>query len=109
MKRPPRELGSKRYYTCGEAAKIVGVTANTLRYWERQFKSLKPKRSRTSGERKDRLYDSVALTVALRIKELLYLRGFTYAGVKWELGESADEPYGRESHGESTKPGGKGT
>ena len=42
------DLGSdKLYFKIGEVAEIVGVPAYVLRYWESEFKAIRPQKSRT--------------------------------------------------------------
>ena len=42
------DLGSdKVFFKIGEVAEIVGVATHVLRYWEQEFKSLKPQKSKT--------------------------------------------------------------
>lgn len=67
----------KKYLTIGEISKITQVPAYTLRYWEREFKLLKPERH--SGLRK---YSSSDVELINKIKELLYKQKFTIEGVK---------------------------
>lgn len=42
MKEQPIE---KRYYKILDAAEMIGVSQSTLRFWEKEFPELKPKRS----------------------------------------------------------------
>ena len=45
------DLPEKRYYTIGEVAKSFGVNTSLLRFWEKEFKEIQPKK-KTSGARK---------------------------------------------------------
>ncbi|MGB1145898.1 MAG: MerR family transcriptional regulator, partial [Schleiferiaceae bacterium] len=38
------QLPDKLYYTIGEVAKHFGLNTSNLRYWEREFKQLHPKK-----------------------------------------------------------------
>ena len=67
----------KKYLTIGEISKIVHVPSYTLRYWEKEFKLLKPERR--SGQRK---YSSSDIELINKIKDLLYKQKFTIEGVK---------------------------
>jgi DNA-binding transcriptional MerR regulator len=60
------------------------VKPSVLRFWETQFRSLKPEKSRTNQRR----YSRAQLERVLRIKELLYERGHTIAGAKRALAET---------------------
>ena len=44
-------LPEKHYYTIGDVSKMTGVKPHVLRYWEANFKLLRPAR-RYSGHRK---------------------------------------------------------
>ncbi len=41
-----RKTNDKRYYTIGEVAEILSVNTSLIRYWERQFRNLQPKKNR---------------------------------------------------------------
>jgi DNA-binding transcriptional MerR regulator len=76
----PRKL----YYKIGEVCEIVGVEAYVLRYWETEFSSLRPRKSRG----RQRLYRPADIELLLRIKRLLYEEGFTIAGARRKLASS---------------------
>ena len=59
-------------------ANIVGVEAYVLRFWESEFSVLSPMKSE-SGHRVYRKRDVETL---IRIKELLYEKGYTIAGAR---------------------------
>ena len=67
----------KKYLTIGEISKITHIPDYTLRYWEKEFKLLKPERR--SGQRK---YSSTDIELINKIKDLLYKQKFTIEGVK---------------------------
>jgi len=67
---------SKLYYSISEVARITGVKAHVLRYWETEFSTLKPRKTRTGSRR----YRSVDIDEILAIKGLLYEEGFKIAG-----------------------------
>ena len=72
------EIPDKLYFKIGEASEIVGVEAHVLRYWESEFKILKPLRAGS----KQRLYRRGDIENLLRIRELLYSEGYTIAGAR---------------------------
>jgi DNA-binding transcriptional MerR regulator len=78
-----RQIPDKPYFKIGEVADIVGVKASVLRYWETEFKSIKPEKTRTN----QRVYSRKGVERILRIRELLYDRGFTIAGARRKLRE----------------------
>ncbi|MBW2248458.1 MAG: MerR family transcriptional regulator [Deltaproteobacteria bacterium] len=76
-----KELPDKLYFKVGEVSAIVGVPAYVLRFWEAEFKKIKPKRS-SSGQR---LYRKSDIELILKIKYLLYEKKFTIQGAKQHL------------------------
>ncbi|MBL9106892.1 MAG: MerR family transcriptional regulator [Myxococcales bacterium] len=82
------DLGSdKLYFKIGEVAQIVGVPAYVLRYWETEFKVLKPQKSRAQ----QRVYRRRDVETLLKIKHLLYAKKFTIAGARQQLRMGTDE------------------
>jgi DNA-binding transcriptional MerR regulator len=73
--------GGKLYYSISEVAELVSVKPHVLRYWETQFKMLRPRKNR-AGNRSYRVKD---VKMALRIRRLLYDEGFTIAGARRKL------------------------
>ncbi len=86
--RRPGELPVKLYYRIGEVAEIVGVEPHVLRYWETEFRSIKPQKSRKG----QRIYSRRDVERLLRVKELLYTEGFTIAGARKRLRSHGVEP-----------------
>ena len=71
-----QDYPSKLYYSISEVAKITGVKAHVLRYWETEFSTLKPRKTRTGSRR----YRQIDIDEILAIKGLLYEEGFKIAG-----------------------------
>ena len=69
------------YYRIGEVSRITGLKPHVLRYWESEFKMIKPHK----GGSLQRLYRRKDLDLILRIKKLLYEDGFTIAGAKKKI------------------------
>jgi DNA-binding transcriptional MerR regulator len=82
------EIPAKLYFRIGEASSVVGVEPHVLRYWETEFRSIRPKKS----ARGQRVYSRRDVETLVRIKELLYNHGFTIAGAKRRLREKGVEP-----------------
>ena len=78
---------TKRYYTIGDVASMFDIKESTLRYWESEFRQLKPGKNR----RGDRRYTKDDILVVQKIYNLLKLRGFTIKGAKEELGRELKE------------------
>jgi DNA-binding transcriptional MerR regulator len=83
-----RELPVKLYYRIGEVSEIVGVEPHVLRYWETEFRSIRPQKSRKG----QRIYSRRDVDKLLRVKDLLYSHGFTIAGARKRLREGGAEP-----------------
>ena len=64
------------FYTISKTATIIGVQTHVLRFWEKKFFILKPKKS-SSGRR---YYSSLDIEYLFMIKKLLYEEGFTIKG-----------------------------
>jgi DNA-binding transcriptional MerR regulator len=82
------DLPPKLFFRIGEVAGLVGVEPHVLRYWEREFRSIRP----TKSAKGQRVYSRRDVENLLRVRDLLYRDGFTIAGAKKKLtsGASAD-------------------
>ena len=77
---------NKKYKTIGEVAKILNLvnekkgslSTHTIRFWEKEFKQIKPKLF--VGNR--RYYDEKSINLLKKIKYLLKSKGMTLNGVK---------------------------
>jgi DNA-binding transcriptional MerR regulator len=78
-------IPDKLYYRIGEVEAITEVPAYVLRYWESEFKLLRPKKN-PAGQR---LYRKKDLELVLRIKTLLYEERLTLEGAKKRLRSEA--------------------
>ncbi len=88
-----RELPAKLYYRIGEVAGIVGVEPHVLRYWETEFRSVRPQKS-AKGQR---VYSRRDVETLLKVKDLLYAHRFTIAGARRKLREGGVEPMAPEA------------
>ncbi len=77
------DLPEKRYYGIGEVAKAFDVNTSLIRFWEKEFDILKPKKN-AKGNRKFTPEDIVNLKF---IYHLVKVRGFTLEGAKTHLKE----------------------
>lgn len=78
------ELPKKRYYGIGEVAKAFDVNTSLIRFWEKEFDVLKPKKN-AKGNRKFTPEDIKNLQL---IYHLVKERGFTLDGAKTHLKEN---------------------
>ncbi len=83
---PP--IPDKIYFRIGEVAHLVGVEPHVLRYWEHEFRSIRP----TKSQRGQRVYSRRDVDHLRRIRGLLYEEGFTIAGAKKALRARGLEP-----------------
>ena len=81
------DLPEKRYYSIGEVAKAFNVNASLIRFWEKEFDVLKPKKN-AKGNRKFTPEDIKNLKF---IYHLVKERGFTLEGAKTHLKEGKKE------------------
>ena len=82
------QLPPKLYFRIGEVASLVGVEPHVLRYWEREFRSIRP----TKSAKGQRVYSRRDVENLMRVRQLLYAEGFTIAGAKKKLQKTGVEP-----------------
>ena len=78
-------LGDKQFFKIGDVAEIVGVKPHVLRYWESEFRALRPLKTRGAH----RMYRRADVELLCLIRRLLHDEGFTIAGAKRKLRERA--------------------
>jgi len=69
---------SKLYYSIGEVSKMFNVNSSLIRFWEKEFKQLAPKKTE-SGKRK---FTQKDIETIHEIYHLVKEKGFTLAGAK---------------------------
>jgi DNA-binding transcriptional MerR regulator len=79
----PGALPDKAYFKIGEAAKLAAVRPSVLRFWESEFRSLRPQKTKSQ----QRLYRRKDVELVLRIRQLLYDERFTIEGARQRLRE----------------------
>ncbi|MEN8200349.1 MAG: MerR family transcriptional regulator [Thermodesulfobacteriota bacterium] len=72
------EIPDKLYFKIGEVSKLACVAPHVLRYWESEFKQIKPKRAHSN----QRLYRRTDVELILTIKSLLHEQGYTISGAR---------------------------
>ncbi len=77
------ELPEKRYYTIGELAKAFDVNASLIRFWDKEFDVLKPKKNAKGN----RMFTPDDVKNLQLIYHLVKERGFTLEGAKVHLKE----------------------
>ena len=71
----------KLFYPIGEVAKIFDVSVSSIRYWEKEFTILKPKKNKKGN----RMFTKKDLDNLMIIYHLIKERGFTLDGAKKKL------------------------
>jgi DNA-binding transcriptional MerR regulator len=84
---PTSPIPDKLYFRIGEAARLCGVEAYVLRFWETEFPQLRPNKGGTG----QRLYRRRDVELALHIKQLLHQEGYTIAGARQVLATEAKD------------------
>lgn len=75
---PDSPIPDKLYFKIGEVAKLVGVQAHVLRYWQSEIPAIRPSKS-TSNQRRYRYKD---VEIFREIRRLLYEERYTLAGAR---------------------------
>lgn len=75
------KIPDKLYFKIGEVSKIAGLPTHVLRFWESEFKKIRPKRT-DSGQR---AYTKKDIEAILEIKHLLHERKYTIEGARKHL------------------------
>lgn len=72
---------TKSYYKMREASEIIGVPQSTLRYWEKEFPELQPRRSASN----QRYYTPSDLEILQIIHYLLHVKGMKIESAKEQM------------------------
>lgn len=75
------QLPEKRYYKIGEVAKAFGLNTSHIRFWEKEFKVLRPKRNAKGN----RLFTQEDLENLKIIYSLVEEKGYTLEGAKTKM------------------------
>jgi DNA-binding transcriptional MerR regulator len=84
---PKKHSNGDLTYSIGQVAKFADLPQSVLRYWETVFESLSP--AKTPGG--SRQYSDEDVKTILRIKELLYVQGFTIKGANHQLQDESTD------------------
>jgi DNA-binding transcriptional MerR regulator len=79
------DLPEKRYYKIGEVAKAFGVNTSHIRFWEKEFDILKPKKNNKGN----RLFTQEDLKNLQLIYHLVKEKGFTLEGAKAKMKDNS--------------------
>jgi len=77
----------KHYYSIGEVAGQFGLAPSTLRFWEKEFDTIKPFKNKKG----DRFYTQEDIDHLSLINHLVKERGMTLKGAKTKIKENKTE------------------
>ncbi len=83
---------SKLYYSMGEIAQKYDVKHSLIRYWEKEFDIIKPKKNKKGN----RLFTKRDLDAFDLIYDLVKRKGFTLDGAKLKIKESRSDKFKKE-------------
>ena len=89
MNKAPEQNLTKLYYTIGEVASMFNVNASLIRFWEKEFQIITPKKNRKGN----RLFSPKDITNLNKIYHLVKVKGFTLDGAKKILSEKDNLEY----------------
>lgn len=69
------------YYTIGQVSRMLNLPASLLRFWEKEFTSIKPRKTE-GGTRK---YSKADVELIKTIKQLVKIEGYTLEGAKEKI------------------------
>jgi DNA-binding transcriptional MerR regulator len=78
-------IPNKQYFKIGEVSALTQLEPYVLRYWETEFKNIRPVRFGSN----QRMYRRKDVEIIFEIKKLLYDEGFTIAGARKKLNPSS--------------------
>ncbi|MFT5668510.1 MAG: DNA-binding transcriptional MerR regulator [Vicingaceae bacterium] len=78
---------TKMYYSIGEVSKMFNVNTSLIRFWEKEFSILKPKKNAKGN----RLFTQKDVDNLHVIFNLVKERGFTLDGAKKKMKENKDD------------------
>ena len=80
-------IPDKPFFKIGDTARLVGVKPYVLRYWESEFRSTKPQKTRSQ----QRLYKRRDVEHLLKIRHLLYDKRYTIEGARTRLRDQGQD------------------
>ncbi|MFV0159151.1 MerR family transcriptional regulator [Empedobacter falsenii] len=77
------DLPDKLYYSIGEVAKAFDVNASLIRFWEKEFEIIQPKKNAKGN----RLFTKDDIQCFKNIYYLVKIKGYTLDGAKQVIGK----------------------
>lgn len=93
---PAAKRPRKLYYKIGEVCELTGLPHHVIRFWEKEFSQLTPRKTATGH----RIFNDKDIETLLLIKELLYTRKYTIKGARefiMQGGNRNDKPESQKS------------
>jgi DNA-binding transcriptional MerR regulator len=84
---PTAEL-TKRYYTIGEVAQLFKVATSLIRFWEKEFPVLQPRKDKKGV----RSYTQQDIAQLKKIYQLVKEQGYTLQGAKQAMEQADSRP-----------------
>lgn len=82
-----KDKNLKIYYSIGEVAEMFGVNTSLIRFWEKEFSVLRPRKNKKGN----RLFTERDVRYLHMIYNLVKVKGYTLQGAKEALKESFNE------------------
>lgn len=79
----------KLYHSIGDVAKMLGVNASLIRFWEKEFDIIRPKKNKKG----DRVFTNEDVDNLRIIYHLVKERGYTLQGAKEKLKNNKQETF----------------
>lgn len=73
----------REFFSIGDVCELTGLKAHVLRYWESQFKFLRPTKNRSGN----RVYTRREVELVHFVKHLLYTEKYTIEGARQKVDE----------------------
>ncbi len=81
-------MADKEYFSIKEVADMLELQPYVLRYWEKEFSILRPKRNRVGR----RYYTKKDVDIVRMIRNILHDQGYTIAGAKKKIVQIIEGP-----------------
>ena len=91
-----QSIPDKAYFRIGEVGRLLRVQPYVVRYWESEFKTVRPIRTRSD----QRLYRRKDVEELMLIRKLLYEENFTINGARKQLRKLRSDESPASSDGE---------
>ena len=72
---------TKLYYSIGEVAKMFDVNSSLIRFWEKEFPAIQPKKNKKGN----RLFSPKDILIIDKVYDLVKMKGYTLEGAKKAL------------------------